>query len=331
MSTTPIVSRLRIGLAVFAALLFLAIQHPAAARDDAKPRRVGWIAMPSKEVASHAAVIRAAFADLGYHEGKNLILDFRYAGGRFERGPELANELVRLGAEVLVTGGDQLSASALQVTTTIPVVGVGCGVERLAKSLARPGGNFTGVTCQSFDLIAKQVQLLSEVVAEERRLVALVNPNSPNASTVTEELKRAAAGLKSGVQSIAVRRPEEIEAAFGEIERLGARAAVVAADAMFWAERPRVVAAARAHRIAVVTGFREFTDLGGLLSYGNSVNDLARRAVRTVDKILKGAKPADLPMEQPTRFELVVNLKTAREPGLTIPPSILLRADEVIE
>jgi len=315
-----------------AALISFVVLHPARAQDGVKPRRVGWIAMPSEEVVrQHLDVIRAAFADLGYREGKNLILDMRYAAGRFERGPELAKELLQSGAEVLVTAGDQLSAAALRVTPTVPVVGVGCGVERLAVSLARPGGNFTGVTCQSFDLVAKQLQLLSHVLAEERQVAALVNPSSRKAPTVTEELKRAAAELNLAVPLIAARNPDEIEAAFGEIARLGARGAIVVPDAMFWAERRKVVAAAAAHRVAIIAPAREYTDLGGLLSYGNSTNDLIRRAVASVDKILKGAKPADLPMEQPTKFELVVNLKTARELGLTFPPKILLLADEVIE
>jgi len=319
----------RIGLA---ALISFVVLHPAHAQDSAKPRRVGWIAIPSEEVVrQHLKVVRTAFADLGWHEGKNLILDMRYAAGRFERGPELAKELLQAGAEVLVTAGDQLSAAALGVTPTVPVVGIGCGVERLAETLARPGGNFTGATCQSFDLVAKQLQLLSEVVTGQRQLVALVNPNSRKAPTVTEELKRAAAELNLVVPLIAARNPDEIEAAFGEIARLGARGAIVVPDAMFWAERRRVVAAAAAHRIAIITSYREYSDLGGLLSYGNSTNDLIRRAVASVDKILKGAKPADLPMEQPTKFELVVNLKTARELGLTFPPKILLLADEVIE
>jgi len=315
-----------------AALLSLAVLHPAHAQDGAKSRRVGWISIPTKEVArQHGEVIRAAFAELGYREGDNLILDTRNAGGRFERGAELAKELLELGAEVLVTAGYELSAAALQVTNTVPVVGVGCGVEQLAKTLARPGGNFTGVTCQSFDLVAKHLQLLSEVVTGQRQLVALVNPSSRTAPTVTEELKRAAAELRLVVPLIALRKPEDVETAFGEVARLGARGAVVTPNAMFWAERRRVVAAAAAHRIAIITSYREYSDLGGLLSYGNSVNDLIRRAVASVDKILKGAKPADLPMEQPTKFELVVNLKTARELGLTIPPKILLLADDVIE
>jgi len=314
------------------ALISFVVLHPTHAQDGAKPRRVGWIAMPTEEVTrQHLDVVRAAFADLGYREGKNLILDMRYAAGRFERGPELAKELLASGAEVLVTAGYQLSAAALQVTHTVPVVGLGCGVEQLAKTLAQPGGNFTGVTCQSLDLVGKHLQLISAVLNGEPQIAALVNPNSPLAPTVTEALKRAGGELNLVVPSIAVRARDDVEAAFAEIARLGIRGAVVAPSGMFWAERRRVVAAAAAHRIAIITSYRETTDLGGLLSYGNSINDLIRRAVASVDKIFKGAKPADLPMEQPTKFELVVNLKTARELGLTIPPKIQLLADDVIE
>jgi putative tryptophan/tyrosine transport system substrate-binding protein len=311
-----------------AAYLLAALLPPAIAQDGAKPRRVGWISTQYEEAGRQLNLARPAFADLGYHEGKNFILDMRYAGGRMERGAELAGELLEAGAEILVTGGHQLSAAALRVTQTVPVVGVGCGVEQLAESLARPGGNFTGVECQSSDLVAKHLQLLSQVVAGEQRLATLVNPNSRDASTVTEVIKRAAAELNLVVPLIAVRKPEEIEAAFGEIAQMGIRGTVVAPDALSWGERRRVIAAAATHRMAIVVSYREF---GALLSYGNSINDLVRRAVATVDKLLKGAKPADLPMERPTKFELVVNLKTARELGLTIPPSILLRADEVIE
>ncbi len=315
-----------------AALLSLLVLHPATAQDSVKPRRVGWIAVPSEEVTrQHVEVVRAAFADLGYREGKNFVLDMRYAEGRTERGPELANELLQSGAEVLVTAGYQLAAGALQVTQTVPIVGLGCGIERLSANLARPSGNVTGVTCQSFDLAPKQLQLLSEVLAGDRRIAVVHNPTAPDAQGQLEGLKNAAAGLGIVAEPIAAGRAEDLEPAFAEIARLGARGAVILTGAMVWAERRGVVAAAARHRVAIIASFREFTDLGALLSYGSNINDRIRRTVAIVDKILKGAKPADLPVEQPTRFELVVNLKTARELGLTLPPSILMRADEVIE
>jgi putative ABC transport system substrate-binding protein len=334
MSTMRDASGCPLSRALLAILLSLIILHPGLAQEGAKSRRVAWIAISHEQDVRQQQIdkaIRAAFADLGYHEGKNLVLDMRYAASRIEWGPQLAGEALGAGAEVIVAAGIQLAQATLQVNKTVPVVGVGCGVERLAESLARPGRNFTGVTCQSFDLVAKHVQLLSEVLPEERQVAALVNLDSPTAPNVAEQIKRSAADLKLEVPSVAARNPEEIHTAFGEIAKLGARGAVVAPDAMFWGERRRMVAAAAAHRIAIITSYREATDLGGLLSYGNSMTDLIRRAVVIVDKILQGAKAADLPMEQPTRFELVVNLKTAQQLGLTIPASILLRADDVIE
>ncbi len=323
-------SRPRRGLV--AALLSLLVSHSAMAQDSAKPRRVGLIFISSEEVArQNLEVFRTTFAELGYREGKDFILDLRFAEGRTERGPELANQLLQSGAEVLVTGGYQLAASALQVTQTVPIVGIGCGIERLSASLARPSGNLTGVTCQSFDLDAKQLQLLSEVLPGERRIAVLHDPTAPDALRSIEALSSAAARLGIVAQPIAARQREELESAFAEIGRLGARGAIVHTGVMVYAERHRIVALAAAHRIAIIASFREFSDLGALLSYGSNVSDLIRSTVATVGKILKGAKPGDLPIQQPTRFELVVNLKTARALGLTIPPSIILRADEVIE
>ena len=278
-----------------------------------------------------ADVVRAAFADLGYYEGKNLILDLRFAAGRLERGPEFAKELLELGAEVLVTGGFALSVAALQVTKTVPIVGAGCGVDKLVASLARPERNLTGMTCPAWELGGKQLQLLSELLPGERQLAALVDPKSGNATEILEDVKIAASEGKLAVRLIAVHGPEEIETAFGEIARDGVRGVALAPSSMFWAHRRRVIAAALAHRVPIVTIHREFTSLGGLLSYGHSYSDVLRGAVGMVDRILKGAKPADLPMQRPIKFELIVNLKTARELGLAIPPSILLRADEVIE
>jgi putative ABC transport system substrate-binding protein len=314
-----------------AALVSFVVLHPAHAQDGAKPRRVGWLVISSEEVArQNVDVIRAAFAELGYREGKNLILDVRYTAGRFERGPEFANELLRAGAEVIAAGGYQLAAAAIKATQTVPVVGVGCGIELLSTSLARPSGNLTGVSCQSPDLAAKQLQLLSEVVGGPQ-IAALYNPTAPHMQSSVDALKTAAAGLGLVAHPIAVKKADEIEPAFAEIARVGARGAMVVTDALFYSERRRVVASAAAHRIPIIASFREFADLGALLSYGSNAQDLIRASVVIIDKILKGAKPSDLPIEQPTKFELVVNLKTARELELTLPQPILVRANEVIE
>src|SRR5262249_52037379 len=263
---------------------------PATAQDRTNPRRVGWIATESEEVARRmsaahgGSVVRRTFADLGYREGKDVILDVRFAAGRFERGTELGNELLQAGAEVLVTPGYELSVAALRVTQTVPVVGIGCGVEQLAESLARPGGNFTGVSCQSLDLPAKHVQLLAEMMTGGQQIVALVNPASHTTPMVTEQLKQAATQLNVVVPLIAMRKPEMLETTFDDIARLGARGVVIAPDTLFWAERETLVAAAKMRRIGIIASFREFSDLGGLASYGTSVKDLLRRVVGTVDK-----------------------------------------------
>ena len=322
MNTLPDWLRSRLCSAVLTALLSLLVLFPAQAQDGVKPHRVGWIVISSEEVARrNIEMFRRAFADLGYREGKNLILHVRYAEGRLERGPDLANDLLHTGVDVIAAGGYELAAAALQATQTVPVVGVGCGIELLSANLARPTRNITGVTCQSLDLAAKQLQLLSEVVVAERRIAILQNPTAPHTEKSAEALKNAAVSLGILAQPIAARRPEEIEPAFAEIARLGVRGAVILTDAMFYAERRRVVAVAATNRVGIIASFREFSDLGALLSYGSNTQDLIRRSAAIIDKILKGAPPGDLPIEQPTRFELVVNLKTARELGLTIPPS----------
>jgi ABC-type uncharacterized transport system substrate-binding protein len=321
-----------LGVVVVAVVLSVLAQFPATAQDSTKLRRVGFL-FPGSEEDTRAGldVLYASFADLGYHAGKSVVFDARYAEGRFERGEELASELLRSGAEVLIAGGYQLSAAAVRVTRTVPIVGVGCGIEHLAASLAHPGGNVTGVTCQSPDLIGKQLQLLSEVAPTEARVGLLLNGNSPSAPTVAQEFERAANSLNLVAHSVAVRRPEEIDPAFDEIERLAVRRVIVMTDSLFYAERRRVVALAASHRVAIIASFRQFPDLGAPFSYGSNVSWLQRRGVALTDKILKGEKPADMPIEQPTRFELVVNLKTTKALGLTIPPALLARADEVIE
>jgi putative ABC transport system substrate-binding protein len=322
----------RLGSIVLVIILSLGLLRPTEAQESSKTRRVGHVPVGTEESTRKALdLYRAVYADLGYHEGKNLRIDVRYAEGYFERGPQLFKELIDVGAEVLVTGGYQLAAVALQVTRNVPVVGVGCGIELLAASLSRPSGNLTGVTCQTPDLATKHLELFLELLPGERQVVLLHNPEAIYTRNSAQEMRQAAADLGIEMPLIPVRQPEEIEFVFAELVRQGKRAIILVTDALLYAERQRLVALATTHRIALVATFREFADQGALVSYGSNLTDLNRRAAGIVVKILKGAKPADIPIEQPTRFELIINLKTAKALGLTVPPSLLARADEVIE
>src|SRR5262245_29878952 len=219
-----------VRVALYLLVSFLVV-FPAMAQDDAKSRRVGLLFVGGEEDSRKTLdVLCASFADLGYHAGRNLVLDVRYADGYFERGQELASELLRSGAEVLSVGGYKLSAAALEVTHSVPIVGVGCGIEHLGASLAHPGGNITGVTCHWPDLAGKQMQLLLEALSGEKRLALLLNINSPSAPTVAQEFERAAGINNLVAHVIAVRRPEDIETAYAEMQRLGARGAIIMTD-----------------------------------------------------------------------------------------------------
>ncbi|MBR0719864.1 ABC transporter substrate-binding protein [Bradyrhizobium liaoningense] len=322
----------RLGHTLLAIILSLGVIHTVEAQQSSKVRRVGYVATGSEENTRELREIaRRTYADLGYRDGKNLRIDMRYAEGRFEQGPRLFTELLEADAEVLGTSGYQLAAAAIQVTRNVPVVGVGCGIELLATSLAKPGGNLTGVTCQTPDLATKHLELFLELFPGERRVGVLYNPDAIYTLKSEEELTRAAGGLGIEVSSMRVRRPEEIEFAFADIEKQGARAIILATDALLFAKRERLVALASIHRIAVIATFREFAEHGAIVSYGSKLKNLVRRQTEMIVRILEGAKPADIPIEQPTSFELIINLKTAKALGLDVPPSLLARADEVIE
>jgi putative ABC transport system substrate-binding protein len=278
---------------------------------------------------------RQGLRALGYVEGRNIVIEYRWADGRFERLPALAADLARLGVDVVVATGTPAALAARNATGTIPIIFVTSGDpvgSGLVASLARPGGNVTGLSLMSTLAISgKQLELLKEAFPTLRQVAVLANPaNLPTAGLLTEaELAARPLGLRLRV--VQVREPKEFDDAFAMMKNERAPALLVIADPLVNDNRARIVAFAATNRLPAIYPYRTFVDAGGLMSYGVDLSDLSRRAATYVDKILKGAKPADLPVEQPTKFELVINLKTAKTLGITIPPSLLLRADQIIE
>jgi putative ABC transport system substrate-binding protein len=271
---------------------------------------------------------------LGYVEGRNLILERRTAEGKIERLGDIATELVRLNVDVLVVTTTPAAQAALNATRTIPIVmaAVGDPVEAgLVASLAKPGGNITGLSQMNIDISGKRIEVLKRLMPGLARVAVFWNPSNRFHAQFWKETDAAARTLTIELEGVEVRRLHDLEPAFGATTRGKAQALVAFDDALFYVHRSRIVALAAANQLPTLLGFREFPEAGGLMSYGASVPDLFRRAAAYVDKILKGANPAELPIEQPTKFELVINLKTATALGLTIPPALLARADELIE
>jgi len=276
---------------------------------------------------------RQGLRELGYVEGQTIILELRSAEGRIERIPELVAELVSLKVDVLVAGGTPAILAVKNATQTIPIVMVGVNPVglRLAASLSRPGGNVTGLSYSSEEIIAKRLQLLKELVPGFARVGVLKNPMDPGHPILWNETEVAAQRLGVALEALEVRGPEDFEAAFATAKQRNAQALLALDDPLTHNYRSRITALAAGSRLPAMYPVREFPDVGGLMSYGASVALVFGRAAPFVDKILKGAKPTDLPVEQPTKFELVINLQTAKTLGLTIPHSLLSRADEVIE
>jgi putative tryptophan/tyrosine transport system substrate-binding protein len=270
--------------------------------------------------------------ELGWIEGRNLAIEYRWADARSERFAEIAAEFVRLKVDVIVTGGNA-AVAAKQASSAVPIVfalvddPIGMG---LIASLARPGGNVTGLSVQATDLAGKRLALLREVVPGLRRLAIMANTDYPSAALEMAEIQTAAGTLGLEVPPLEIRRAEDIAPAF-EVLKGRAEALYVVGDALVMTHRVRINTLALAARLPTSFNYREYVEAGGLMSYGANLSDLFRRAADYVDKILRGAKPGDLPVEQPTRFDLIFNLTTAKALGLTIPESFLLRADEVIE
>jgi putative ABC transport system substrate-binding protein len=279
------------------------------------------------------AAFRQGLSETGYVEGQDVAIVYRWAVGHYDRLPELAADLVGSKVDVIATGGTPSVLAAKSATSTIPIVfSSGDPVEGgVIASLSRPGGNLTGVSAMNTEVTPKRLELLSELVSQAKVIALLVNPNNAITERIIREVQEAARAkglqlpiLKAGTES-------EIDAAFGTLVELHANALVVASDSFFGSRREQLVAQASRNGVPAIYDFREYAASGGLISYGPSRTGIWRLMGIYAGKILKGAKPADLPVQQPTTFELVVNLKTAKALGLTVPPSILARADEVIE
>ena len=308
----------------------------ARAQQAAKVFRVGYLSVSSSAGDPHLrGAFRQGLRELGWVEGQNVAIEYRFAEGRPNGLPDLAAELIRLKVDVIVAPGSPATAAAKSATGTIPVVMVGSGqpVELgFITSLARPGGIVTGLSFSvGWELFGKQLELVREIVPKVRRVAVLSNPANSAHASIIENVKVAARSLEVPLQLLEARRPDEFDGAFTAMVKERVRALLVLADGTFLLHKARLTELAAKSRLPAAYGYREHVDAGGLISYGPSLSDLWRRAAVYVDKILKGAKPADLPVEQPTKFELVINLKTARALGLTIPQSLLLRADEVIQ
>jgi putative ABC transport system substrate-binding protein len=275
-----------------------------------------------------------ALEAFGWIEGKNLIIERRYAENRLDRLPDLVSELISLDVDVIVAVGTLAPIAAKRATTTIPIVMQSAGDplgSGLVASLAKPGGNVTGLSLMSPELAGKRLELLKEVVAILPRIAVLWNAANPYSKNVFNQTKLAAEKLGIEVQSMGIRSPDALDGALEDALRQNAAALVTIEDPLTFDNRKRIVTFAAKSRLPAIYGVREFADVGGLLSYGANLADLSRRSAVYVDKILKGIKPSDLPVEQPTKFDLVINLKTAKSLGLIISPALLARADEVIE
>jgi putative tryptophan/tyrosine transport system substrate-binding protein len=280
---------------------------------------------------SSTQVLRGALRDLGYVEGQNIVIEDRMAEGRLDRLPDLAAELVRNKVDVIVASGVAGARAAGRATTTVPIVmlatdPLGAG---LVSSLARPGGNITGVATLESELGAKRLEQFKEAFPTVARVAALYDPTT--SPTVLKEMENGAKRLKVRLQILEARAPEDLDEAFKKASEWKAAALSILASPFFRSQRVRIAALAIEHHFPTMVPHRAYVEAGGLISYGPDFRDLIRRASVFVDKILKGAKPADLPVEQATKFELVINLKTAKALGLMIPPSVLGRADQVIE
>ncbi len=319
---------------LIASLAGVAVARPLGARAQQAMPVIGFLGTGSAN-ALLLAPFRQGLSEASYVEGQNLAIEYRWAEGHYDRLPALAAELVGRKVDVIATTGGSVSALAAKTATpTIPIVFAGVSDpvgDGLVASLARPGNNLTGFSLLNVELTPKRLELLSELVPQARVIAFLVNPNSPQTEGVIRDVQEAARAKGMQLDILKAGTENEIDAAFATLVQLQAGALVVQADSFFGSRREQLVALTSRHAVPAVYSLREYTAAGGLISYGPTLAAIFRQAGIYAGKILKGAKPADLPVQQPTTFELVVNLKTAKALGLTVPPSILARADEVIE
>ena len=316
------------------ALLF-ALCVSAQAQQSTKIPRIGFLSASSLSAnAARTEAFRHGLRELGYVEGKNIVIDWRSAEGKADRLPALATELVRLKVDIIVSASPTATRSANEATVTIPIVmafdsdPVGLG---FVASLARPGGNITGLSTLAPEISGKLVELLKEIVPRLSRVAVLGTSTTPGYAPVLKEMELAAGALKVKLQNLDVLSPKDIETAYRAASKGRAQAVLVRGGPVLTSQRTQVVDLAVKSRLPAIYNVAEFVEAGGLMTYSVSMTDLYRRAATYVDKILKGAKPADLPVEQPTKFEFIINLKTAKQIGLTIPPNVLVRADKVLK
>jgi ABC-type uncharacterized transport system substrate-binding protein len=324
----------RIGLAVVLAVGLTLAPLGAEGQSAGKVYRIGILSGASPASQGNLTALLQGLREAGLVEGRNAVFEIRYAEGRTERFPAFAAELVTLPVDILVATGTPAAVAAKQATSTIPIVMVAASDPvgaRLVTSLARPGGNLTGLSLLAPELSAKRLDLLTQAVSPLARVAVLWNLDNEGMALRFRETQAASRVLGVSIQSIGVRTPGDFDGAFATITRERPHGLLVMADTVTLGQRKRTADFAASHRIPTIYEQRDFVDVGGLMSYGIDIVDHYRRAASFVDRVLKGTKPADLPIEQPTKFELVINLKTAKALGLTIPQTLLLRADQVIE
>jgi putative ABC transport system substrate-binding protein len=314
--------------------LLLASPGVAHAQPAGKVPRVGYLFYGSPKPSREIDAFRQGLRELGYIEGRSIAVEYRFAHGQVERYPGLAVELVRMNVDVIVAPATPQALAAKQATRSIPIVfvlvadAVGAG---LITNFARPGGNITGLTSSSAELGGKRLELLKQMVPKASRVAVLYNPTDRSNVLILKQLQESAPTLGLILQPLEVREPREFEGAFVAMTRKRAHAMFGSPGALTFEHRKALVDLAAKHRIPAMWGHRSFVDAGGLMSYAVNLYDQNRQAAVFVDKILKGAKPGDLPVEQPTKFELIIDLRPAKALGLTIPPSLLVRADQVIQ
>jgi putative tryptophan/tyrosine transport system substrate-binding protein len=315
------------------AMLF-ALCLSAEAQQPKKVPRIGYLSNASAANSPRLEAFRQGLHELGYVEGKNIVIEYRYAEGKLNRLPALAAELVRLNVDIIVTGASSPTCAAKEATATIPIVmtndgdPVGAG---FVTSLARPGGNVTGLANFNPELSGKRVELLKEIIPQLIRVAVFGTSTTPGNEQALREVELAAGALKVKLQYLDIQGPKDIETVFRAASKGRADAILVLSGPLLNSHRTQIVGLAAKNRLPAIYPNSFWTDVGGLMTYSVSRTDMDRRAATYVDKILKGAKPADLPVEQPTKFEFVINLKTAKQIGLTIPPEVLARANRLIK
>ena len=305
----------------------------AEAEDRPKTARIGMLLPGSEASSGYLQGLRQGLAEQGLIEGKNISLEFHYANGRIDQLPSMAAELAGSGVDLIFTSGDQAGQAAKRATDRIPIVAVTCDAlaAGLVTNLRRPGGNLTGVTCINADLDGKRVELIREALPSISRLGVVLNPDDKRSVAELKEVDLAAKASSIELLPQPVVKPEDIGQAFARAADAGITGAIIVYDPLMYLHRLELADTAIRHRIATVFNFREFVEAGGLISYGPNVRDMCRQSARLIRKALNGEPAGEIPMEQPTRFELVVNLKAAKGIGLAVPASLIGRADDVIE